>query len=514
MVLLCPAFILAQDAAPRQILYLDDWTYDLIAYGINNGTFNPQFVLNQPYDVAEVKAGLAPSGRWRELILPYLDRFYGTPGTGKLILYGRNNVSVVSESELPLRSGARAAPFGEVALFDNRSKNHYNVAAQFNLNLPHLSLVNRTSINSEFLDDPLYPGDTGEWIYGRLQDAFANVTFGSFDLFLGRTDRNWGMPGSPSMILSNNPYSYDHAQFSYRAGKIKFSMLVSRLEDLQGLNVQSDFPDSLFHARKYLTTHRIDLALSKRLQLGFTELAMYGGPGRDFEFSYLNPMSYFYLVQRNTGQEISGLWAIDFFYAPAKQWNVFAQVLLDDIILNNDDPGERDRNPDRLGIQLRVSQADRLLQGLQTGLEYTRLGNRTYQAFRTWENFQTREKGLGYPAASVERLSVFANYFDLFPAIIKVTAAYQRSGDARLTDVFRGGKAPKFPVGVVETTWQAEARIRYLLNPWSQLTARVGVERIKNFGHVAGEDFTNVALVLGAQVNLSLSMSLVEEKPR
>lgn len=506
--LLSAPYLSAQNDLPRQFLYLDDWTYDLIDYRVNSGELSPAFVLNQPYRLDEIRSG-AGDDRWGQLVGRYVDHFYGGAREARLVLYGRDNLSLVSKSNLPGRNPVLAAPVDDVFLFDNNSGNHYNFAAFLHLKLPHFSLVNRTVINSELLDDPLYFGDSSSWLYGRNNDAYLNVNFSGFDFFLGRMDRNWGTLRSPGLILSNAPYSYDHLQLSYTASKLKFSMLISRLEDMPGQDFESDYPDSLFEARKFLSAHRLDIALSPRLQFALTEVAIYGGPGRDFEFGYLNPAALFYLVQRNNLQQISGLWAVDLFYKPHAKVNFNVQFLLDDFIVNNvPDQDDRAAHPDRMGISMKISQADLWLPGLQTGLNYTRIGNRTYQSFRTWENFNYHGKGLGYPAASIERLGLDAAWFNAYPAIFKFTASFQRSGEARLTDMFNGEKDDKFPVGTVERVWQFGLKTRYVFNHWSQFTTEAGYESYTNMNHVPGQDVGFFKFILGLNATFGVHTNI------
>ncbi len=496
----------AQSRTPRQFLFLDDWTYDLVGYWINNGSLSVPFILNQPYSIADIEKNLKLDNNWTRLQKDYYEKFFGQAGFGKIIIYARDNYSFVSDPDRLQRRSLQQAPVDDIALFDNRTKNHFNFAGQFNLLLPHISFVNRTMINSELKDDPKFFGDTGEWIFGRSNDSYVNVNAGPFDLFLGRMDRNWGALSSPGLILSDNPYSYDQLHISYTANRFKFSMIVTRLEDLFAAGYTN--PDSTFFSRKFMTAHRVDFSVSPRLQFALTEIAMYGGPDRDFEFGFLNPMNYFYLVQRNNQQGISGLWAIDLFYKPNKTTNFFLQFLLDDIIINNE-PGQDDRKnfPDRLGLTLKLSQADALIPGLQAGIEYNRIGNRTYQSQFTAENFHSREKGLGFPTASVERIATHLKYFGLPPFLLKVSASYQRSGDIELTDVFPL-RREKFPVGTVEKRFDWRLDFSYFPNYWSRFTASVGFENWENYNHIEGDKRNNFKLVLGVHSNLAFGLNI------
>ncbi|MCZ6820974.1 MAG: hypothetical protein O7G31_16015, partial [Calditrichaeota bacterium] len=468
-----------------------------------SGDFRHSFVLNQPYTIQDIETGLKVKSEWQALLAQHYRAHYGESGMGKIILYGRDTVSLVSDSDMPTRRGLAAAPVEDILLFDNRSKNHYNAAIQVNLSFPHISLVNRTVSNSELKDDPRYFGDTGEWIQGRINAAYLNVNSGPFDFFLGRMDRNWGALSSPGLILSDNPYSYDQAQFSYTASRIMFSMIVSRLEDLDAVVVEN--PDSTFEARKFMTAHRVDFSFSNKFQVGLTEVAVYGGPDRDFEFGFLNPMNYFYVVQRNNNQQVNGIWALDLFYKPKPKLNLFLQFLVDDFIINNSEEGDdRENFPDRMGITLKLTEADNFMQGLQTGIEYTRIGNRTYQSRRTYENFQYRGKSLGYPISSTERVAVTAKYFNLYPLMLNLTGEFRRIGDVDVTHVFPL-KKEDFPVGIVEKRWSVELKARYFLNYWSRLTVTLGYERFENFNNVEGDNRKNLKLILSAHLNLAVS---------
>ena len=498
----------AQSRTPRQFLFLDDWTYDLVEYWINNGSLTVPFFLNQPYSIVDIEKNFKFENEWTRLQKRYYQKFYGQPGFGKIIVYARDNYSFVTDPDRPKRRALQQAPVDDVYLFDNATKNHTNFSGQFNLMLPHISLVNRTMINSEYKDDSLFFGDTGEWIFGKINDAYVNVNAGHFDVFFGRMDRNWGTLSSPGLILSNNPYSYDHAQISYTAKRVKLSLIVTRLEDLIAFSSQGNYPDSLFNSRKFLTAHRLDFSISENMQMAFTEVAVYGGPDRDFEFGFLNPLNYFYLVQRNNHVQINGIWAVDLFYKPHTNLNFFLQFLLDDIIVNNE-PGQDDRAqyPDRFGINLKISEADLFMKGLQTEVEFTRIGNRTYHSFRTWENFHFQEKGLGYPTSSFERVGLSLSYFNLFPAVIKLQTSYQRTGDIKFTDGFPGEKE-KFPIGIVEKLWDLNLEFSYFLNVWSRLTTKLGYERFGNFRHVKDDNRSNFKLILGLHVNLAFGLKV------
>ncbi|MEJ2051916.1 MAG: capsule assembly Wzi family protein, partial [Calditrichota bacterium] len=346
--------------------------------------------------------------------------------------------------------------------------NRYRATGAVHLVYPHITLGNRTSINQEYKYDPKYAGDLSEsehWLYGRVNDAYINVNFSGFNLFVGRMARNWGPVGHYSLLLSDEPYTYDHFLFSWEHDWIKLSVIFARLEDLSayGLdNIQK--PDSLTYypdARKFLAGHRLDLRLLDNLQLAFTEMATYGGPNRDFDLSFINPMTFYYGLQRNDKKLNNGKWAVDLFYKPLNRLTLYGQFLIDDVIVNND-PGQNDRAryPDRLAVYGSLRTGDLLLKGLNTDLGYTRVWNETYLSRWTWENYHYRELGLGYPCGSCEEISLKLGYWGFFPLFLQNELIYGRYGAVSLTDVVALHKEP-FPVRPVTYNLVDHFRINY-----------------------------------------------------
>ena len=167
--------------------------------------------------------------------------------------------------------------------------------------------------------------------------------------------------------------------------------------------------------------------------------------------------------------------------------------------------GDQEPSFAQVKAPLKISQADLFTKGLQTGIEYVRIGNRTYQSRRTYENFHYREKSLGYPTSSTERFGINLNYFNFFPAMIKLHAAYQRTGNVDVTDLFPL-KKEKFPFGIVEKKGNVELSVAYFLKHRSRLTANIGYERFRNYNHIKGNNRNNFKLVLGLHLNLAAKL--------
>jgi hypothetical protein len=486
LIILIPGILLAQEAP--QFLYLDNPVYDYLDYAINSGIVRPDFVFHQPYDKS-----IFDNSDLNSRVANYFKSYWRK-------FYGENHLS----AQLHLEDRVQKND----AIF-----NRYRAAGSLYFNGPFFSFANRTIVDQDYKVDPLYAGDLSEadsWLFGRVNDAYAHVNFKNFDLFYGRIHRNWGPVGSPSLILSDNPYTYDHLLFSYTYKKLRLSVICARLEDLNALVLDS--PDSTARmikgTRKFMIGHRLDLAFSHKFQVAVTEMAIYGGLNRDFELRYLNPLNFYYGLQRNDKLPMSGLWSLDVFYKPHPRITLYLQGLLDDVIVNND-PGvdDRARFPDRLGMYVSARTGDLLLQGLNTDLSYVRIWNRTYQSRVTYENYHFRGLGLGYPCASCEEIKIRLDYWDIFPFVVNMQAVYGRYGAVALTDVFPL-KKEEFPVEPVTENMSGMLKLTWFAYPSLSATATLNYNDEKNFYGNRINPYSGLSISLGVQVFLATGFEL------
>lgn len=475
----------AKDEA--RFLYLDSPVNDYIDYLINSGRVVPDFVLLQPFEM--------DSAYWKtnQSAAKYFDRYWRR-------FYSWDNLAAQFQA-------------GDKIIWDDSLTNRYRFAAGVHYVAPHITLANRTVVDQDYKYDPNFAGDLSEadhWLYGRVNDAYVNVRFGKFDLFFGRMHRNWGPLNSNSLILSDYAYTYDHAFLSYTTKRFKFSVIFAQLEDLPGAAVEDkNNPDSTTfypNARKYLVGHRVDIRFSNRLQLALSEVATYGGPERDIEIAFFNPMNFYYGIQRNDKKQMNGHWALDAFYKPLDRLSLYGQFLIDDIIVNND-PGVNDRArfPDRFAVTASARTADIPFEGFNAGVTYTRVWNRTYQSRWNWENYHYRGLGLGYPCASCEEAKLDLSYWGLFPFFIKNELTVGRYGSVLLTDLFRINKE-SFPVEPFINNLVNQFTLQYFFPPF--LECRADVRYLKDRNHYSNRIDMRKNLFFSVGVTLHLNAGI------
>ncbi len=399
-------------------LPLETIVYDYLDYQINSGKKIPKFVFRQPYELDRDYAFKNNQSNTEIYFDKYWRKYYSNGNTNLYLL------------------------LGDLLKKDEAALNFYNAAGGIYYKSKHLTLANQVTFDENYKNDRFFAGDLSEsehWLYGRINEAYLNLNFSNFDFFIGRTKRNWGPIGEKSLILSNNPYSYDHLLFNYTTNSLKFSLIYAQLENLDALSKeQSDAQVEFVNdARKYMVGHRLDWRIKNNLQIAFTEMATYGGHGRDFELAFMNPTNFYYPIQRNDRKQMDGFWAMDIFYKPVPRLSVYTQFLIDDIIVNNE-PGQNDRAryPDRFAAMLSIRNGDAFIKGLNIGLTYVRVWNRTYQSKYTYENYHYRGLGLGYPCAGCEEIKLKMAYWGFFPFFFQNELIYGRYGDVALTDLF------------------------------------------------------------------------------
>jgi len=246
----------AYPQAPTGFLYLGDFAYEYLDYQITVGAVTPDFVLRQPYQ-ADILEKLSD----RKTVAQYyisLQRLW--------VNNDYLNFQFMPENRLKFQEG--------------HWRNRYAVTGGVHYAGKHILLANRTSLRQEYKYDPFYAGDLSEsahWLYGRVNDAYMFCHWKCFWTFIGKLKRNWGPINESGLILSDNPYSYNHMAVGYQNGRLALSVIFARLEDLASVGY---FPENtqnrIVHypnARKYLVGHRMDLRLHHNFQIGLTEMA-------------------------------------------------------------------------------------------------------------------------------------------------------------------------------------------------------------------------------------------------
>ena len=142
-----------------------------------------------------------------------------------------------------------------------------------------------------------------------------------FEVFLGKDNLHWGPGRYGALLISENPLPMNMVKLTAQYYPVKFQAVTGMLG--------SDI------ARKYLSGHRVELIISKKLRLGVSEVIVYG---ERFETIYLNPVQ-IYTITEIPAKIVSGeskespdntLISGDFELALMRNLELYGGILIDD----------------------------------------------------------------------------------------------------------------------------------------------------------------------------------------
>ena len=401
--------------------------YSIIEYELLLNNDTDIFILNQPYKVHQVDFLLSPNNTFKKI-------------------FNRYNYWRDSSYE---RMNIRLTPNLNNHQTEEYSANYVGLNLDGVIRISDAFLVNEIELSDKFKYDNNFHGDSREWLMGYFNSSYALFKIKKLELFGGRVSRNFGTLNDFGLILSNNPYAYDHYGFSLTGNRIQYSFFTTRLNDIQGIDIKGEtIPvDSIATAQRFWAVQRLDYKMNKRFQISLSESTIYGGPNQQFIASYLSPTHFFYAAQRNQQVSLNGFWQINMYYQPKLGVAFYLDLFADDIIVNNHS-GIDDRaiHPDRLGILVKGSYAK--TNKTLLSLRYVRVWNETYTSYRTFENYRYYNKGIGFPYNSYESIKYSYTLLQYMPAFIEGGIELWRHGNRNLISPFHD-ELNTFPVSPV-----------------------------------------------------------------
>ncbi len=384
----------------------------------------------------------------------------------KLSLFGFAEESFSAKRSVPSRSlesfraGLAANPFEKLFVYGN------------------FVLDERLAI------DPAYSGKKWRGLAGDVEQAFANYHTKSFEITFGRFASFWGLRNS--LVLSSN-VALDGLAYTVRWGKLSMSYRLARLD---GLTPETD--SVVQFENRFFAGHRLDVHINKNLRVGFFETVVFGGPGRQVEFYYLNPIIFFHGSQLNEGANDNTFVGIDFDFIPREGLRLYGQLLIDDFQIDRKVQG--DQEPNQTGLTV-GSHLIRIIRQFDIRANYTRVSNRTYnqglERNRYLHNGQllSAANGNDYDQFSVS----MQHWLDNNDITAGINFSYTRKGQGKVTDPWTtpwldvtGEYKEPFPTGVVEKINRISLRAKGFIGNYFFFDFEAGMDDVNNLNHIAG----------------------------
>jgi hypothetical protein len=209
-------------------------------------------------------------------------------------------------------------------------------------------------------------------------------------LTLGREQVLWGMGYGDRLILSNNTIPFDYGKIDLHYKSLHYSFLHGSLTGKDSLGNQL--------SSKYIGAHRLEIDLSSRLRIGFSEMVIYSN--QSVNFAFLNPLSFIASANRSADRESlnNTLLGIDFEILPIKDLRVTGTLLIDDLNFETLKYAGQDvrGNDNKFGWQGGVTWTDAFgFSNLSLTTEYTRINPFVYSNRTVGNSYSHEDLPLG-----------------------------------------------------------------------------------------------------------------------
>ena len=336
---------------------------------------------------------------------------------------------------------------------------------------------------------------------GVFDEAYAQVDLKYFYLLLGREHLRWGPGKEDVLLLSDQIPPFDMLKLEGKLGSFKFIYFTTILDQIW----VPYYPDAGelspgFFAKRYLSGHRVNLKLKFGLEMGISEVVVYGGQNRNLEPYYLNPLLPYYGEQYNQDVDDNPLWAFDLALTWFKNKEFYAEILVDDF--QYDFKSE----PQQTGFQIGFDGAQIFgLKKSYMNIEYTKINNWVYGQNKPWNIYTYHGFGMGsILGPDADRLFLKLVYHLNQDIGVSFSEDYKRKGEGRIetpqTPAVPHSK--KFPSGIVEYSNQIRFETSYQPSSNFKLDLAWGYKRIENFQNASGKKVDDFGLEMRLSLNL------------
>lgn len=387
----------------------------------------------------------------------------------------RNKLVLFSRAEEDFYSAQRQSPSGFESV-------RGGVAAS---PVERLFVYGNFVLDERKAEDEFYTGKKWRGLAGGVEEAFLYFRWRQFEITSGRFASFWG-PRNSLILAPTNPL--DGFEYNFHWGRLALSY---RLAKLDGLSPEDDGVEQF--ENRFLAAHRLDIRLSGSLRLGVFESVVYGGPGRQIDLLYLNPIVFFHADQLNEGVNDNSLMGLDVMYRPRAGIRLYGQLLVDDFQVEKESQG--DQEPDQYGMIAGVHFVD-LRPSLDLRFEYQRVTNWAFNQLLPRNRYLLNTDLIGGASGNDYEL-LTAGCERWFGDDLRLSGnfAYRLQGEGRVTDDWtapwleaEGDYDEPFPSGVVEKTRSTWLGFKGFIKDHFFVDIEAGVHWFDNHNHTYGED--------------------------
>lgn len=463
-------------AAPWETLSPDHWAYEEIRWLQVLGYLQELNPSHKPYTRGEIAAALSGESAPE-----------GEPARGRYdLLLDEFAPETAGQEGWEAFAGARSFAGFEAEHGREGREAGYGILTA-GVGNARLGIHTTLRADLDLVEDDNYRGKVWNEVAGLTESAYF-VAIGNkhrWELKFGRDHRYWG-PGDDHLLLNHAPRGLDQISFRVRWGWGEFTALVGQLDDFEDLTSESLATG--VRTSRFLSAHRIELLPWNWLRIGLSETLLFTG---DVRLGSMNPFLPYYGELVNENSEGNGLFGLDFITYPHAGFEVFGELLLDDVQIEQEKP--EDLEPAEWGWLIGCRWAG-MSGRLGAGVTYSGITNRTYNAIEP----RYRYLNYGLPLGSElgndgDRLQLTVSSWPQAWLRLYAFWDFRRLGEGRVTVPFDTsymsytideGYSEPFPTGIVEKKHTLGIGLSALQQRYFQLEGWIGHDWITDAFHI------------------------------
>ncbi|RKY83395.1 hypothetical protein DRQ09_10135 [candidate division KSB1 bacterium] len=176
-----------------------------------------------------------------------------------------------------------------------------------------------------------YVNGYGNYIYHDETDSYLYFNKTKISLEIGKDKNRWGYGYYGNLLLSDYATSYDMFKLQCEFWRLKFTYFTGFLRSYPPVKQTECLKNCENILPKYISAHRLEINLTKKIQIGLQESVVYGG--RDLELSYLNPIMFFRSAEHYLGDRDNALIGLDCKLLFVRKLKLYGEFLIDDIFI-------------------------------------------------------------------------------------------------------------------------------------------------------------------------------------
>jgi hypothetical protein len=298
----------------------------------------------------------------------------------------------------------------------------------------------------------------------------------------GRGRQVWGPFGSENLALSDRSAAYDHVSAQFRYKSITGAFFTGFLESV---------PDEKSVQIRYIAGHGLQYSNRRNFLISLSEITVYSGPNRRFDWTYLNPITPHLDTELNDRENLpysvnnasNAVWVASLDWMLRYKFRLSASYLLDEFQFDKKDLDQG--RPNATALRIRLSKSfwtGRSAWMFHTA--YSRVGTYTFRHGSGYSSFTSRGLPLGIPEGS-DFYSTTSG-ITWIPALrIRIDATYNfiRGGENNLLNHLYESyilfTSVPFPSGVNTIQKETEIRLLYSVRPNIEIEIGYNMKHIK-----------------------------------